>query len=159
MRLRVVALAALVLFVAACSPGAHWVGDGVQAVDGFWVQQERTCADPGCVAAKDAALVVIGDPDGLTVTAVSQADWTEAYDTGIGGGVILRTTSGAVGITFFVLLLELDDGTRHVVPIACTQQSGVAPPAMWDHCGPDPSDHWYNGVGHEPWTQPRPNSL
>ena len=154
-----VGLLALGLAIAGCSVGAHWVGDGVEAVDGFWVMQERPCADPGCVAAKDAALVAIGDPDGKTVTAFSQADWTEAYDTGIGGGVILRTTSGPVGITFFVLLLELNDGTRHVVPIACTQQAGVAPPAMWDHCGPDPIDHWYNGVGHEPWTQPRPNSL
>jgi hypothetical protein len=152
------AIVALAFVVAACSVGAHWVGDGIEAVDGFWIMQERACDDPGCTAAKGAALVAIGDPEGSTVSKASQADWTEAYDSGIGGGLIMRTKSPPVGITF-VVVLDLKDGTRQVVPISCSQQDGVAPAAMWDHCGQDGMDHAYNQVGNEPWTQPGPNSL
>ncbi len=156
--MRPVLLGAMILVMAACSPGSHWVGDGVEAVDGFWIMQERACDDPGCAAAQRAALAAIGDPDGSTVSKASMADWTGAYDTGVGGGVQMYATSGAVGIKFFVVVLDLTDGTRRVVPIECTQQAGVPPGKLWDHCGPDVNGHWYNGVGHEPWTQPQPMS-
>lgn len=157
--MRPLLLGAMILAMAACSPGAHWVGDGVEAVDGFWIMQERACDDPGCSAAQRAALVVIGDPDGTTVSKASMADWTDAYDTGIGGGVQMHTKSGAAGITFFVVVLDGTDGTRQVVPISCTNQEAISTAHLWDHCGPDGMDHWYNEVGHEPWTQPQPNSL
>ena len=89
----------------------------------------------------------------------SLADWTEAYDTGIEGGVIMRTKSPPVGITLFVVVLDRKDGARQIVPISCSPQDGVGPAAPWDHCGPDGIDHAYNRVGNEPWTLPQPNSL
>jgi hypothetical protein len=147
--MRVVVLGALLLLVSACS-GPHWVGDRVEVVDGYWVMGARSCDDPGCTAAERAALLAIGDPDGKTVAAVWDGQWTEAYVDEL-GYTQMRTTSGAVGIDFFVEILDMQDGSRRIVPISCSYESGAPAADHWNDCGPDGMEHGYNGVGNEPW--------
>jgi hypothetical protein len=149
-RMRVVVLGALLFLVAACA-GPHWVGDAVEQVDGYWVLGARSCTDAGCTAAKRAALLAIGDPDGSTVTAVWDAQWTDAYVDEL-GHTILRTISPPIGLDFFVEILDLKDGSRRIVPIACSYESGAPVADHWNDCGPDGGiDHSYNQVGNEPW--------
>jgi len=69
------------------------------------------------------------------VVKASLADWTEAYDTGIEGGVIMRTKSPPVGITLFVVVLDRKDGARQIVPISCSPQDD--PVAGEGHVGHD----------------------
>ena len=140
------------LVATACSSGGHWLGDGVEAVDGYWVMQARPCDDPDCLPARLAALVAIGDPDGSTVAKASAADWTRdfAYDD---GRAHRWTTSGAIGVALFPVILDLSDGTRRLVPLVCTGSRSV--PAILSACKVDDNGHWYNGVGNEPWTQPQ----
>jgi hypothetical protein len=147
--MRAIALGALLFLVAACA-GPHWLGDGVEQVDGYWIMDARSCDEPGCTAAKRAALVAIGDPDGATVAAVRDARWTGAYVDEL-GYTQMQATSGAPGIDFFVEVLDRKDGSRRLVPIACSYESGAPVAEQWNHCGPDGMEHDFNRVGREPW--------
>ncbi len=151
--MRAIVLGALLCLVSACS-GPHWVGDGVEVVDGYWVMDARSCDDAGCTAAKHAALLAIGDPDGSTVAAVWDAQWTSAYVDEL-GYTVSRAISRPIGLDFFVAILDLKDGTRRVVPISCSYESGATAADQWDDCGPDGLDHWFNQVGNEPWLRGR----
>lgn len=153
MKQAVVVLIALAFATSACSVSGHWLGDGVGAVDGFWVMQERPCEDLGCLPARRAALAAIGDPDGSTVSKASAADWTKdfAFEDGHSR---LSSTSGAIGMTMFAVILDLADGTRHLVPLVCAHTETV--PVVLSDCEVDDNGHWYNGVGNEPWLQPQP---
>lgn len=152
-RMRVIVLGALLFLVSACS-GPHWVGDGIETVDGYWVMGARSCGDAGCTAAKRAALLAIGDPDGSTVTTVWDAQWTSAYVDEL-GYTQMPIISPPVGLDFFVQVLDLQDGSRRIVPIACSYESGAPAATQWDHCGPDGMEHGYNRVGNEPWLSGR----
>lgn len=148
-RMRLVVLGALLLLVAACS-GPHWVGDRVEMVDGHWVMDARSCTDAGCTAAKDAALLAIGDPDGTSVSVVWDAQWTNQYVDEL-GYTIAQNISPPIGLDFFVAILDLKDGSRRIVPIACSYESGAPAADHWNECGPDGMEHGYNRVGNEPW--------
>jgi len=147
--MRLVVLGAVLFVVAACS-GPHWIGDGVEPVEGYWIMDARICSDPGCAAAARAALLAIGDPESKTVTRVRVAQWTGPY-VDERGSTQMQTISGPPGIAFFLEVLELRDGSRRLVPIACAYESGAPAAERWNHCGPDGMDHAYNRVGHEPW--------
>ena len=155
-RVRLLALVALVMALSGCSSGGHWVGDDVEAVGGFWVMEARPCDDAGCLPARQAAQIAIGDRDGKSVSKASAAVWTRdfAYDD---GRPHLSATSGAIGVMRVPVILDLVDGTRRLVPLVCANSETV--PVVLSDCQLDDGGHWYNAVGHEPWTQPRPNSL
>lgn len=146
-------LTLLAWVLTACTNGGHWLGDGVEAVDGFWVMDARPCDDIWCLPAREAAQVAIGDPDGAKISKASTAEWTRDYvfDDGRRN---LSTTSGAIGVTMFPLILDLTDGTRRLVPLVCAKTETV--PMVLSDCDVDDNGHWYNGVGNEPWLQPQP---
>lgn len=140
---------ALILVVAACSSSPHWVGDCVEAIDGYWVQRVGPCDVAGCDEAVRAALLAIGDPTGAIVAKVSQADWTGPYDDG-DGSVIVQMISPPIGIVFPVMVLDLADGTRRVVPLLCELADGTAS-SPWARCASGGVDNASHRVGNEPW--------
>ena len=149
---RVGPILALLLLVAACSEPAGWTADGAHVVDGHWVVTEVRC-DPipgaSCLVAVDAAVRGTG-VDARTVTAGWTADWPTSYRDGR-GGTILATYAGLSQPS--AVILDLADGTRHVVGVVCggpisSEDGTVESPRT---CGIEPGAGADKRVGHEPW--------
>ena len=108
------------LLVTACGP--HWVGDGLHQIDGIPILTERDC-HAHCPTERLAAAKALG-VDGDQVTRAFVATPPTDYEDWRG-----NRTIGAFGglIQPIVVVLELRDGTRRAVELACGQV-GTDPP-------------------------------
>ena len=148
--MRRVFLGVLLVVLSACSSGAQWLGDGVHAVDGFWVQRETVCSQALCVEAIAAAQDAVAESGEGPISKVSNADWVRSWDDGH-GGTVLGIRNASMGATWITLVVDLEDGTRRVVPVRCERQGSVGAGAKQASCVVDMAGSDYYRVGSEPW--------
>jgi hypothetical protein len=163
---RIVAFIAALLAVTGCAatPSSGWVGDGVHAVDGYWIGTESPCAtgDAPCnEVLQDAKQALsVSSPNAIVVRAV-QAAVPNQFKLATGATIEARIGVGILVRTFSVLYLA--DGSPHVVPQMCEIASQGNGPVQVFHCDAQPANPFpgmnWNGmdpwrVGREPTVQP-----
>ena len=156
-RMRSALLGVLLLLVAACSSGPHWVGDDVHVVDRFWLQRETPCpfeSDGACQVAVEAALAGAGLA-GSDVGEVATADRPMSYVDGT-GGTILGSTSGISRSS--AVIVDRPDGSRDVIGVLCsgpisTDDGTLVSPRTCDHYQDEAE---LKRVGNEPWLAAEP---
>lgn len=118
--------------VSACAaPIASWGGDGIHAVDGYWILAERPCdtLTDLCVEEMQAAEAAIGVDPG-TVVRQATAGLPQWRSVGPLGQVSIRLDNRS-GLANFVVL-DLADGSRRVIGIGCPGvQHGDGAPRCW----------------------------
>ena len=152
------------LAVAGCSGGTGWIGNGVHAVDGYWIGTESPCpsGDDVCNAViEDAKNALTSSTPNAVVARGAQAGIPLQFKLADGSIIQARIGVGILTRTFSVLYLA--DGSPHVVPQMCEIASQGNGPVQVFHCDAQPADPFpgmnWNGmdpwrVGREPTEQP-----
>ena len=123
--MRCLVVLAVTVLVAACASAApHWVGDNLRDVDGYVLDNVRTCRAPldgDCSIAVPAALRTLDAASAASVTGTSIGTFPRAYTNG-SGQTILRATGGFMET--IAVILDGSNGPQVVVVL----------------CGPDTYD-------------------
>ena len=141
MRTPLAILLATVHIVSGCASGpAGWLDADVHVVDGYWVGAESECQldDRVCeiiigeaVRTLEAAIPVV------VVADTSIAAVPGAYRMATGETAATEAAAGILTRTF--VMLDLVDGSRHVVPLVCYRPTdGEGRPAYFPANGPGP---------------------
>jgi hypothetical protein len=161
-----IGMLAVTAFVAvACATNVpRWVGTDVHQVDGYWIGTESTCAagDEICAAVvEDAGLSYQALHPEAVIVHSSMAEVPLEFHPAEGASFGARAFVGIETRTFSVL--DLADGSRHVVPQMCHIAALGDGPTQVFGCGADPEspspgmdwndmDPWR--VGREPTSPP-----
>jgi hypothetical protein len=145
-------LALLALGVVACAPtGPRWVGENIHVVDGYWVDTERPCLPIDCAVALEEALRALPAADRQLVIGAALGGFPSGY-VDASGQTILMTTAGLSQPR--IVILDLADGRRRVVPLVCTGPIFNSEGALVGQETCIPSDLSHLRVGRQPGIGP-----
>jgi hypothetical protein len=132
--------------VMSCStmtPSPTWSGDGLHAVDGYWILAEQPCdpaSDELCAALVTAAESALDIGQTLVVhTATTALPVLKSVRADGQVRVYLHNSTGPVAF----VILDLADGSRRVVGVGCV---GVPNPDGSRYCARNPFDDYRVGA-------------